>query len=93
MDGTVGPGHTIQLRAHYGDWEAGPGRCGADWYVNGVEGGTPELGSIDDCGLYRAPAADFPPGLALVAIDVSEPAVHSLCAECCPYAFTYLQPR
>ena len=88
---TVEPGDEVQLEAEYGDWKAGPGRCGAHWYVNYVEGGTEELGTIDSCGRYQAPES-FPPGLAVLVIEASEHGLY-LCADCCPYGMIQLYPR
>ena len=91
QDRFVMPGDLIQLEASYGEWQAGPGRCGAHWHVNFVEGGTPELGTIDDCGLYQAPET-FPPGLQVLAIEATEHGLRS-CADCCPYSYIELYPR
>lgn len=85
-------GDTIDLRAHYGDWVVGPGHCGGFWYVNSVEGGTAELGTIDDCGRYQAPAV-LPANLEIVTIEVADwDLINAGCADCCPYAVLQLEP-
>lgn len=74
----------VQLEAAYGDWRAGREDCGAHWYVNGIEGGNAEVGTIDACGLYRAPAR-FPSGLDRLDVLAAEYEVDT-CMDCCPYA-------
>jgi len=91
--GEVHPGDTLVLRAHYGDdWQSGPEHCGGNWYVNHVLGGSPEVGTIDTCGRYRAPAA-FTPGLQLVLIEAADFVLPYGCADCCPYASVALEPQ
>lgn len=87
--GVVLAADLVQLEATYSDWRAGRDDCGAFWYVNGIEGGNSEIGTIDDCGLYRAPSR-FPTGLDRLDILAAsyEP---DTCADCCPYATIVLQ--
>jgi len=87
----VHPGEVVQLRARYGDWEAGPGRCGNHWFVNLVEGGTTELGTVDFCGRYQAPSVAFPQGLVRIEIEATQHEYEG-CADCCPYAYIALHP-
>lgn len=91
-DGYVRAGDVIELRATYGDWEAGPGHCGGDWAVNRVRGGTPEVGTITDCGYYTAPES-LPDGLEVVTIEAASWNLAGGCADCCPYAVIQLEPR
>jgi len=88
----VKPAEVVQLRARYGDWESGPERCGGHWHVNLVEGGTTELGTINDCGRYQAPAVAFPDGLVRLEIEATKHDYEG-CADCCPYAYIALHPR
>ena len=88
----VRPGDVVQLRARYGDWEAGPERCGDHWYVNLVEGGTAELGTIDPCGRYQAPPVAFPNGLVKIEIEATKYEYEG-CLDCCPYAYIALYPQ
>ncbi len=91
-DGTVHAGDVIDLRAGYGDWHSGPGECDGRWYVNAVRGGTPEVGTIDDCGHYQAPAT-LPAGLELIVIEATDGwELPNGCADCCPYAKIELEP-
>jgi hypothetical protein len=90
-DGQVRAGDLLDLRASYGGWEAGPGECGGDWAVNHVRGGSPEVGTIDDCGHYVAPAV-LPEGLELVFIEAADFSLAGDCADCCPYAWLELVP-
>jgi len=87
--GVVLAGDIVHFEATYGDWHAGGRHCGAHWYVGGVEGGTAELGTIDDCGQYQAPAA-FPTSVREVLIGASE--YGDGCADCCPWAYVTLVP-
>lgn len=90
-DGVIAPGEVVELRATYGDdWEAGPGACGGHWYVNLVEGGSAELGTIDACGRYVAPSV-FPDGLAELQLEAAEHG-RGECADCCPSAVRSFQP-
>jgi len=91
-DGHVEAGDVIVLRATYGDWAVGPSHCGGDWAVNHVRGGSAEVGTIDACGTYTAPAV-FPDGLALVVIEAADLNLANGCADCCPYATILLEPR
>jgi hypothetical protein len=85
-------GDAIDLHAYYGDWEVGSGHCGGFWYVNSVEGGTAELGTVDDCGHYQAPAV-LPANLEIVTIEATEwDLINAGCADCCPYAVLQLEP-
>lgn len=85
--GQVRAGDVISLRASYGDWSVGAGTCGGHWSVNDVEGGLAELGTVDSCGRYQAPAG-FPAGVARVTIVASQ--YGDGCADCCPAASTAL---
>jgi hypothetical protein len=87
----VGPAEIVQLQASHGDWRVGPGACGGHWYVDEVEGGSAETGTVDSCGRYEAPEA-FPAGLESVQIVASE-FESGMCADCCPYASIELFPR
>ena len=90
-DHLVRPGDVIQFRATGFDWEAGPDHCGSDWAVNHVIGGTPEVGVIDGCGRYVAPAV-LPANLELVLIEAASYPLDAGCADCCPYAALALEP-
>lgn len=85
--GQVHASDVLSLRARYDDWTVGPDACGGIWTVNEVEGGSAELGTIDGCGRYQAPAA-FPADLTRVAIGASK--YGPGCADCCPAASTVL---
>jgi hypothetical protein len=90
-DGQVRPGEALVLRADYGDFSAGPGECGGFWYVNDFAGGSPEVGTIDDCGSYQAPDA-FADNLAIIRIEAADWDLTGGCADCCPYASRDLAP-
>lgn len=91
-DGRVRGGDVLHLRARYdGDVFAGAPGCGGFWYVNQVEGGDAASGTIDDCGVYRAPA-QLAPGLVEVRIEASDWELRGGCADCCPYAERVLLP-
>lgn len=91
QEGIVLAADLVQLEAEYGGWRAGAERCGAHWYVDGVEGGDAERGTIDECGLYRAPDR-FPPRAKTLQILASKYEIDG-CVDCCPYAFIELIPR
>ena len=82
--GAVVAADVVHLEARYGSWRAGAGHCGAHWFVDGIEGGNSELGTIDDCGVYRAPAA-FPRDTDRIEIIASEYPLDG-CLDCCPSA-------
>jgi hypothetical protein len=90
QEGVVLAASLVQLEAEYGSWRAGGDRCGAHWYVDAVEGGSTELGTIDSCGLYRAPDR-FAPGMKTLEILASQYPIDG-CLDCCPYAFIELYP-
>jgi hypothetical protein len=92
-DQRVRPGDAFDLHAEDGgDWESDAEHCGGHWYVNSVLGGTSEVGTVDPCGRYRAPAA-FPDGLALVHIEAADFVVYPFsCADCCAVASLALEP-
>ena len=81
--GRVHAGDVLSLRARYDDWMVGPGACGGHWTVNEVEGGLAELGTVDSCGRYQAPAT-FPAGVTRLNIAASK--YGPGCADCCPAA-------
>ena len=87
----VHPDDAVSLRARYGDWESGPGHCGGLWYVARVLGGNDEVGTIDDCGHYQAPAA-FTPGLQRILVEATDWELPNGCADCCSYASIDLVP-
>src|SRR5437016_3662767 len=91
-DSIVHPRDAIDLRATYGDFDVGPDHCGGFWYVNRIELGNAEVGTIDTCGHYQAPAA-FVAGLEVVMIEVSDWDMRGGCADCCPYAMVQLEVR
>jgi hypothetical protein len=88
---TVAPGAVVDLRASYGDWQVGPGRCGGHWTVNLVEGGDATVGTIDTCGRYTAPAT-FPDSLTSIDIEASE-YPRGQCSDCCPFGALSLTPQ
>jgi hypothetical protein len=90
-DGKVEAGDVIELRAHYGGWSAGPGNCNGSWAVNHIIGGNAEVGTIDDCGRYQAPAV-MPAGLESILIEAADYDLRALCVDCCPYAAITLEP-
>jgi hypothetical protein len=67
--GTVHPADQVAYRAHLGERDFD---CGGTWIVNGLVGGSAELGTIDTCGHYTAPAV-FPDGLVGVQIEAIFP--------------------
>ena len=81
--GRIRAGDVLSLQARYDDWTVGPGACGGHWTVNDVEGGLPELGTIDSCGRYQAPAA-FPTGVTRLYLAATK--YGPGCADCCPAA-------
>ena len=86
-DRAISAGEVVQLRAHADGWSLGPDDCGGFWYVNGFLGGDADVGTIDTCGLYRAPAR-FPPQLAEIWIEASEhPLFEYGCSDCCTPAY------
>lgn len=53
----VAPGESVQFIMVYGDDTYDHARaCGLHWYVNEIEGGNDELGTVSSCGRYTAPA-------------------------------------
>jgi hypothetical protein len=90
-DGILHTGDVYDLSADVLDFDAGPGDCDGHWYVNQLEGGSPEVGTIDNCGHYIAPVM-FEPGLEVVTIEASGWDMRGSCADCCPYAIVQLEP-
>ena len=90
-DGAVSGGDWLDLRAHYGDWNAGPDNCNGSWAVNHIIGGSPEVGMIDPCGRYVAPVV-LPEGLEQIFIEAADWDLAGGCADCCPYAMIQLEP-
>ena len=85
--GQVRAGEVVTLHASYGDWAVGPGACGGQWSVNGLAGGSIELGTVDRCGRYQAPAT-LP--AAITRVDVGASQFGDGCFDCCPAASTVL---
>jgi len=77
---TVPTGGSVALSLDSEGFQAGPGHCRGHWYVDGVEGGSLDTGTIDGCGVYVAPA--FP--LDRVLVEATRFPTGS-CADCCPY--------
>jgi hypothetical protein len=90
--GIVHGGDSLAFQAEYGDWTSGPGACGGHWYVQHVEGGADEVGHVDNCGHYTAPAT-FAAGSPDIVIEASQFGLAGSCADCCPYATTTLVPQ
>lgn len=90
----VRPGDVFDLHASIPliDVDFGPNDCGGHWYVNHIEGGSPEVGTIDSCGHYVAPAS-FVAGFENIFIEMTDwDMVHGGCADCCPSAYVHLEP-
>jgi sugar lactone lactonase YvrE len=68
----------VALRATYLEAASMPERVG--WSVNGVPGGTPELGTIDERGVYTAPPKAPTPHEVHVGAEVDEAANRHLWA-------------
>ncbi len=80
---TLGPGQSAQFEYRWqGDVRSTPGDCDAVWSVGDVVGGNTELGTVDACGRYTAPAA-IP---VATAVDVIGSDHGPFCHDCCPYA-------
>ncbi len=78
---TVPTGGTVTFSLDSEGFRAGPGHCRGHWYVDGVEGGDLETGTIDGCGVYTAPvfALEDP-----VLVEATRFPIDG-CADCCPY--------
>jgi hypothetical protein len=77
----------LALRACIADREL---TCGGHWLVNGIEGGSPTFGTIDNCGNYAAPAS-FPDTLAAIEIVADFPGLET-CPNCCTSAVHSFTP-
>lgn len=79
---TLAPGEQAQFEYRWeGQVRSTPGDCGAVWTVDDVVGGDAMRGTIDECGLYTAPATTEPRTVTVVGSDHGP-----FCADCCPYA-------
>jgi hypothetical protein len=90
----VRPGDVFDLHASDGwsDLDYSAEHCGGYWYVNHLEGGSPEVGTIDHCGHYVAPVT-FLTGFESIDIEASDwDMARGGCADCCPYASVHLEP-
>lgn len=59
----------------------GEAPCGGVWTVAGIDGGDATVGTVDDCGLYTAPAV--PPSAPVTVMAAEFPV--GQCADCCPH--------
>lgn len=80
---TLRPGERVTLELDSEGFHAGPDRCRGHWYVNGVEGGNPELGIVTRCGVYIATGWPRPRPFT-VTIEATQHGIGE-CADCCPY--------
>lgn len=80
---TVRLGEQILLELDNEGYRAGPGRCRGHWYVDEVEFGNSEVGTITKCGLYTAPFRPPRPRPFKVRIDAGKYELYG-CADCCP---------
>jgi hypothetical protein len=86
-DGLVHQGDRLRFRAHL---DGRTVECGGIWLVNGIVGGSPGFGTIDECGNYEAPAA-FPTGIVAVEIEAFFPSLGQL-GTACEHVSTTLAP-
>jgi hypothetical protein len=79
---TLQPGERVTLELDSEGYHAGPDRCRGHWYVDGIEGGSLDVGIVTRCGVYIANATQ--PGPSKVIVEATQ---HPLdgCADCCPY--------
>ena len=75
----VRAGERVTLTLDSDGYHAGPDRCRGHWYVDGIERGNAEVGTITRCGVYTAP----PVGAREVRIEASQYPLGE-CADCCP---------
>jgi hypothetical protein len=81
----VAAGDSIILRLDYGGYHIGSGNCGGHWYVNDVEGGNADVGTIGPCGIYVASSAQLAAsGTTSVQIEAMDVPLGERCADCCP---------
>ena|GEM_PF-5168400 len=77
----VAPGQSVQFEMRYGDRRYSEAfACGLHWYVNGIEGGNDQVGTISGCGRYTAPwqLPDEPVWVGGHVYPLGG------CADCCP---------
>jgi hypothetical protein len=86
-DGLVHQGDQLRFRAHLDDETV---ECGGIWLVNGIVGGSPGFGTIDECGNYAAPAV-YPTGIVEVEIEMFLPSLGQL-GTACEHVSTTLYP-
>ena len=77
------PDDRIQFAMDSLDFHAGSDKCSGHWYVNGIEGGSREVGIITRCGVYIA--TDWPrESQQVVLVEATENELGG-CADCCAY--------
>ena len=76
------PGEQVSLALDSEGFSAGPMRCRGHWYVEGIEGGNTDVGTVTTCGIYTAPTTAG--SRRSVRVEATEYALDG-CADCCPY--------
>ena len=79
---TLRPGEQITLELASEGYYAGPERCRGHWYVDGIEGGNPDVGIVTRCGVYLStPSTARPREVIVEAMQYPL----GTCLDCCPY--------
>lgn len=76
------PGEQVSLALDNEGFTAGPTQCRGYWYVEGIEGGTADVGTVTACGIYTAPTTAG--SRRVVRVEATKYMLHD-CADCCPY--------
>ena len=84
---TLRAGDRVYLELSSEGYTAGPDHCRGHWYVDGIEGGSQEVGIITRCGVYFA--TDWPHEKREVTVEATQYPIDG-CADCCPYNFRKL---
>ncbi|HSD87081.1 MAG TPA: hypothetical protein VLB44_06185 [Kofleriaceae bacterium] len=76
------PGEQVSLALDSEGFSAGPTLCRGHWYVEGIEGGNTDVGTVTSCGIYTAPTTAG--SRRAVRVEATKYELDG-CADCCPY--------